>query len=116
MKLFILLTGIGELLVGLLMFLKPNAIPQFAKASPITRATARMYGAAAISIAVFALLVGTNFEQIELHQPFLTVYLVFHALVAASVFLAIRSGESADTKVGILHTILAVITAYFLFS
>ncbi len=115
MKLFILLTGIGELLVGLLMLLKPNAIPQFAKASPITRATARMYGAAAIAIGVFAVLVATSFEQIALHQPFLTVYLVFHALVALSVFIAIRSGESADMKVGILHAVLAAGTAFFLF-
>lgn len=115
MKIFILLTGIGELLVGILMFLKPNLIPQYAKASPITLATARMYGAAAIAIGIFAILVGTNFSQIELHEPFLIVYLVFHAMVALSIFVAIRSSEPADSKIGVLHTILALITAYFLF-
>ncbi|MFK7908258.1 MAG: hypothetical protein AB8B69_24220 [Chitinophagales bacterium] len=116
MQVFILLTGIGELLVGLLMFLKPNAIPQFAKASPTTRATARMYGAAAISIGVFAVMVGLHLEEASLLHHFLIIYLIFHILVAASVFLAIRVGESADTKIGILHTILAAITAFFLFS
>ncbi|MFK7904968.1 MAG: hypothetical protein AB8B69_07585 [Chitinophagales bacterium] len=74
-----------------------------------------MYGAAAIAIGVFAVLVATSFEQIALHQPFLTVYLVFHALVSLSVFIAIRSGESADMKVGILHAVLAAATAFFLF-
>ena len=115
MKLFILITGIGELLVGLLMLIKPSLIPQYAKASALVRSTARMYGAAAITIGVFALMVGFNFSEVAWHEPFLTVYLAFHTLVALSVLIAKQSKEPADSKIGILHLVLAVVTAYFLF-
>lgn len=116
MKLFILLTGLGEILVGLTMLIKPKLIPQFAKASSTAITTARMYGAAAISIGVFALLVWDRFNNVILHNPFLIVFLVFHVLVALAVFISVKSGETKDSKVAILHTILALATAYFLWS
>lgn len=115
MKSFILLTGIGELLVGLVMLFNPTLIPQFPKKFALALATARMYGAAAISIGVFAILVAMNFDQTALHQSFLIVYLTFHALVALSIFIAVQANEPANAKIGILHAILAVATAYFLF-
>ena len=115
MQLFILITGIAELLVGLVLFVSPKLVPQFAKSAPLTRATARMYGAAAITIGVFAAMVGFNFDQTAWHQLFLIVFLVFHSLVALSVFIAIQLGEPADSKIAVLHVLLALGTAWFLF-
>ena len=116
MKLFILIIGLGEILVGLTMLLKPKLIPQYAKASSTALTTARMYGAAAVSIGTFALLVWDRFHNVFLHNPFLIVFLVFHVLVAVSVFISVKAGETKDKKVAILHTILALGTAYFLWS
>ena len=115
MQLFILLTGLLEILVGLPMLLKPSLIPQYAKANPLSLASARMYGAAAITIGVFALMVAANIEQVAWHHPFLVVFFVFHSLVASAVLIAKQAGEPADVRVAALHGILALITAYFLF-
>lgn len=113
MKLFILLTGIFEILVGIVMFTKPELIPQFDGASAIAIATARMYGAAAISMGTFAVMVAQNFNRTEWHQLFLTVYLVFHTTVGAAILIAATTG--GDPSTGILHIILAAATGYFLY-
>jgi hypothetical protein len=115
MKLFILITGIGEILVGLLMLLAPSRVPIYSTASGLARSTARMYGAAAFSIGLFAVLVALHFEVVSLHHPFLIVYLVFHVLVTASILLGRSVGEPGDKNVAILHAVLAAATAYFLF-
>ncbi len=115
MQIFILLTSALELLVGFVMLLKPSLIPQFSKASPLALMGARMYGAAAITIGVYAALVGLHIEDVALHHPFLIVFLVFHTLVALSVLISRGAGEPADIKVAVLHGVLAAITAYFLF-
>jgi hypothetical protein len=115
MKLFILITGIGEILIGLVFLLKPTLLPHLKKASNVALTSARMYGAAVIAIGTFAGLVGMHFELVELHRPFLIVFLVFHTLVALSIIISNMAGEKADTKIAILHATLAVITAYFLF-
>lgn len=115
MKLFILITGFGEILIGLVFLLKPSLLPHLKKASNVALTTARMYGAAAISIGTFAGMVGMHFELVELHRPFLIVFLVFHVMVALSIIISNFAGEKADSKIAILHAVLAVITAYFLF-
>lgn len=115
MKLFILITGIGEILIGLVFLLKPTLLPHLKKASNIGLTAARMYGAAAISIGTFAGIVGVHFDVVELHRPFLMVFLVFHTLVALAIIISNMAGEKADSKIAILHSVLAVITAYFLF-
>ncbi len=116
MKLFILITGIGEVLIGLLMFFKPTVIPLLLKEKGIAFSMARMYGAAATTIGAFAVMVSMYFDRVELHQPFLMVYLVFHTLVAASVLVSIRANEPADSKIAVLHSLLAIGTAYFLWN
>ena len=78
MKLFILITGILELTVGLAMLVNPKFIPSYKKAGGALITTARMYGGAAFSIAIFALLVVSDFENKNFTQSFLLIYFVFN--------------------------------------
>ncbi len=115
MKLFILITGFGEILIGLVFLLKPSLLPHLKKVSNEALTAARMYGAAAIAIGTFAAIVGLHFNFVELHQTFLIVFLVFHTFVALAITISNFAGEKADTKIAVLHSVLAIITAYFLF-
>ncbi|MDG1433537.1 MAG: hypothetical protein P8M17_04890 [Saprospiraceae bacterium] len=115
MKLFILITGFGEILIGLVFLLKPSLLPHLKKGSAAALTAARMYGAAAISIGTYAAIVGLHFDMPELRHPFLIVFLVFHSLVALAIIISNFAGEKADTKIAILHSVLALITTYFLF-
>ena len=115
MKLFILLTGFGEILIGLVFLLKPSLLPHLKKVSNEAYTAARMYGAAAITIGTYAAIVGLHFDMPELRHPFLIVFLIFHTLVALAITISNFAGERADAKIAILHSVLAIITAYFLF-
>ena len=74
MKIFILVTGILELLVGSILLINPKLIQAYKNTSNSLITSVRMYGAAAVSIAVFALLVVLDFDNTVLHKPFLIVF------------------------------------------
>ena len=90
MKLFILITGILELTVGLAMLVNPKFIPSYKKAGGALITTARMYGGAAFSIAIFALLVVSDFENKNFTQSFLLIYFLLHTKMAIAVIIYFR--------------------------
>ena len=114
MKLFILITGLFELLVGLVMLINPKIIPSYSKANGALITAARMYGAAAFSIAIFALLVVSDFANETLHKPFLIVYFIFHFALTISILISFINKQTREINIGIIHGLCAIITFYFL--
>ena len=78
MKKFILISAIIELLAGAILFIAPQLVPDLAVGSSSHMAMARMYGAAALGLGVFAVQVWRNFDNETMTRAFLTVFLVFN--------------------------------------
>jgi hypothetical protein len=114
MKIFIIITGLMELLIGSVLLINPKLMGAYKKASNSLITTARMYGASAFSIALFAIYVVINFEIEILHEPFLIVYSVFHFLVAIAVIISFCLKQTRDLKIAILHGLFFIISIYFL--
>ncbi|KRO86421.1 MAG: hypothetical protein O2790_06750 [Bacteroidetes bacterium] len=114
MKIFILISGLLELLVGSIMLINPKIIPSYKKASGALITIARMYGGAAFSIAVFALLVVFDFENESLHIPFLIVFFIFHLAISLSVLISFISKQTREVNIGFIHGLLATITLFYL--
>lgn len=74
MKIFIIVVGLLELLVGSVLLINPRLMAAYKKANNALLTTVRMYGAAACSIGVFAVYVFSNYENTVLHEPFLIVF------------------------------------------
>jgi len=70
MKIFILVVGLLELLVGSVLLINPRLMAAYKKANNALLTTARMYGAAASSIGIFAVYIFSNYENSVLHEPF----------------------------------------------
>ena len=114
MKIFILVVGLLELLVGSVLLINPRLMAAYKKANNALLTTARMYGAAACSIGVFAVYVFSNYENTVLHEPFLIVFAVFHFLVSLAIIISFFLKQTKDLKIAILHALFCVITVYFL--
>ena len=114
MKFFILISGLLELLVGSIMLINPKIIPSYKKANGALITTARMYGAAAFSIAIFALLIVSDFENESLHSTFLIVFFIFHLTVSLSVLISFISKQTREVNIGFIHGLLAAITLFYL--
>lgn len=112
MSIFILITGALELLAGLVLMFKPDVSPDFKEADSATLTWANMYGAAAISVGVFAILTYLKMDP-ETVRAFLQMFMVFHLLVAFVAFKGYRKGDFGNPGVAILHTVLALATVYF---
>ena len=115
MKVFILITAVIELLAGVVMFFAPTLIPDFATANAQSQVFVRMYGAAAIGLGFFALQVWQHMRSQVMQNAFLQTFLVFHIGVAAAGYLGFSNGAFTDPSVAILHLLLGITTAYFLF-
>lgn len=84
MRLFILITGIIEILAGLVFFLAPSLIPEFSGASELSSTLARMYGAAALSIGLFSMLFWKANDHTAIKKYFLPTIILFNLLVAVA--------------------------------
>lgn len=114
MKIFILVVGLLELLVGSVLLINPRLMVAYKKANNALLTTARMYGAAASSIGIFAVYIFSNYENSVLHEPFLIVFAVFHFLVSLAIIISFFLKQTRDLKIAILHALFCVITVYFL--
>jgi len=115
LKAFILVTAIIELLAGVSLFLAPNMLPPMAEQGPMALTLARMYGAAAIAIGYYALMVWRN-KNMSSTERFLKTFLVFHIGVAISALYGYNQGIMEFLPVVALHAILALMTIYFTIS
>ncbi|MDC0554578.1 hypothetical protein OAO25_05105 [Flavobacteriaceae bacterium] len=114
MKIFIIVVGLLELLVGSVLMINPRLMAAYKKGNNALITTARMYGAAAISIGIFAVYIYLNFENTILHEPFLIVFAAFHFLVSLAIIISSLLKQTRDLKIAILHGLFFIITLYFL--
>lgn len=113
MKSFILFNAILELVVGLVLFIAPGAVPELQGESAMSFTAIRMYGGAAMSLGLYALMVWKNFGPGPA-QGFLKTFLLFHAAVAIAAFYGYSEGINSFIAVSALHAVLALITGYFM--
>jgi len=110
MKIFIIVVGLLELLVGSVLMINPRLMAAYKKGNNALITT----GAAAISIGIFAVYIYLNFENTILHEPFLIVFAAFHFLVSLAIIISFLLKQTRDLKIAILHGLFFIITLYFL--
>ena len=115
MKRFILITAIIELLAGLILFFMPQLIPDLAQGPGSHMAMGRMFGAAALGLGVFAFQVWRNVDSKLLVKTFLSSFLVFHLTVFIALLASFMAGIFANPGAALLHLILGIFTAYYVF-
>ena len=116
MKVFVLITAVIEILAGLVFFFAPHLIPDLNNANPLATAVAKMYGGAAIGLGLFALQVWQHMRSQVMQQAFLRSFVLFHFGVSAAGYFGYSSGAFKDLSTCILHLILGLVTAYFLWT
>ena len=115
MKHFVLITAVIELVAGMALFLSPEIVPELKGEGAVGLTLARMYGAAALAIGYYALMVWRNFNPGPVHG-FLKTFIVFHVGVAVASFFGYVQGLETFIGVVILHGLLALVTVYFLYN
>lgn len=114
MRSFILLAGLGEIIVGLLLLFAPGFLPEMASADAAGMTFTRMYGAAALAIGFLAFQVWQHMESTWI-KPFFSVFALFHAGVALSCYKGYNMGGEAFLSICILHSVLMLMSLYFYF-
>lgn len=108
MKWFVLLNAIIEIAAGLIFMFMPGLIPGFETADAQSHLVCRMYGAAALALGLYALMVFLHFAEGPL-RGFLKTFTIFHLGVALANFQGFRAGlEDSAGALG-LHGVLGVI-------
>ena len=113
MKKFILISAIIELLAGTIMFFAPQVVPDLADGTGSHMAMARMYGAAALGLGIFAWYTWRNVENPELVKAFLSAFLVFNIGAFIGILSSFLAGVFANPGGALLHLILGIFTAYY---
>ncbi len=114
MKKFILLSAIIELLAGTILFFAPQVVPDLAEGTSSHMAMARMYGAAALGLGVFAIQVWRNVDNEPLVRAFLSAFLIFNLTAFIGFLSGFLAGVFANPGGAVLHLILGLFTAYYL--
>lgn len=114
MKIFILVNAILELSAGLVFLFLPHLVPGVSDTDIIGVTFARMYGAAALSIAWLSFQSWKSMSPESLQIFFRTIS-IFHTAVALAALIGFNSGADDFLTVNILHGILAIISLSFLF-
>ena len=115
MKRFILITALIELLAGLILFIAPQLVPDLAQGPGGHLAMGRMFGAAALGLGVFAIQVWRNIDNEALVKVFFSSFLVFHLTVFIALLASFMAGVFANPGAALLHLILGIFTAYYVF-
>ena len=113
MRLFILITCLIELLAGIVFFVCPTIIPEFAQAEVMTLAVVRIYGGAAITLGWYAYMVWKNFAPGPA-MGFLKTFAVFQLLVAIACYWGYAGGIGNMLGGVVLHGVMWLITVYFM--
>lgn len=115
MKPFVLLSAVIEIIAGIIFLFFPRLIPDFAQASAGHVGLIRMYGAAALALGFFAFQVWQHMRSQVMQNAFLQTYLIFNVGVAVAIYTCYVAGVFSDLGGTILHTVLALVTAFFYF-
>ncbi len=114
MKIVLLLNFLVETFFGLVFLFAPSAIPLFVGVEPVTLYLVRMYGVAALIIALLSLQMWLNIhEQAFLVQGLLLLAL-FHTGITAAQFIN-DLPLSDQLPPGILHALFTVGCWFFYF-
>jgi len=108
MKWFVLFNALIEIGAGLVFMFSPGRIPGFDAADAQTYLACRMYGAAALALGLYALMVFLNFAEGPL-RGFLKTFTIFHLGVALACFQGFRAGIEDSTGAIGLHGVLGVV-------
>ena len=114
MRKFFLLTGIIEIVAGLILFFAAEKIPDLINANPLTIGFAKMYGVAAFSLGLYALFSWKFFDLKILHNPFLIIFSIFNFGVAFAVVQSSLNFGFENPAPGYFHLILGLFAIYFL--
>ena len=115
MKRFIFISAVIEFLAGAIFFFAPQLIPDLANGQSSHMAMARMYGAAALGLGVFAWCVWRNFNRKEMVSSFLLSFLVFNAGAFIGILSSFIAGVFANPGGALLHLVLGIFSAnYFI--
>jgi hypothetical protein len=114
MRLFILFNAVLELFVGILMVIAPQLIPGMNADDPMAMTLARMYGAAAIAIGFYALILWKKMPNSMAIKGFFKIISIFHIGVANAAFWGFNAGIMEFLGVAILHLVLFLGTLYFM--
>ncbi len=115
MKIWIILTLIVELVVGLLLLTFPEIVPQLKGAEGTALAMSRMYGAAAITIAVLCFWTLRYYTVDGVVGLFLHVMIAFQFMVIVASVISYVKGESVDAGPIILHSAFLIGYIFFYF-
>jgi len=113
MKRFIFISAIIELLAGTILFYVPQLVPDLADGTSSHLAMARMYGAAALGLGVFAFQAWRNSDDDNLIKTFLPAFLVFNFAAFIGILSSFLAGVFANPGGAILHLILGIFTTYY---
>ena len=113
MKKFILISAIIELLAGAILFFAPQLIPDLAQGNSSHLAMARMYGAAALGLGIFAFSVWRNSHDDLLINIFLSSFLVFNIGAFIGILSSFLAGVFANPGGAVLHLLLAIFSGYY---
>jgi len=113
MKKFILVSTLIELLAGTILFFAPQLVPDLSQGIGSHMAIARMYGAAALGLGVFAFFTWRNFENTALVKAFLAAFLVFNLGAFIGILSSFLAGVFANPGGAMLHLILGIFTSYY---
>jgi len=115
MKRFILISAVIELLAGGILFFVPQLVPDLAEGPGSHMAMARMFGAAALGLGIFAIQTWRNADQEAIVKSFLSAYLVFNIGAFIAILASFTAGVFASPAAAILHLVLAIFTGYYFF-
>lgn len=113
MKIFILLNAILEISVGVLMIFAPHLIPGIDANNIMEITLARMYGAAAMTVGIYALKVWKTMLSKPQINSCLQLLSIFHIGVANAAFTGFNRGLSDFLLVFILHMVLFLGAIFF---
>jgi len=113
MKKFILISAIIELLAGCILFFAPQLVPDLANGTSSHMAMARMYGAAALGLGIFAFYTWRHSENSELVKGFLASFLVFNLGAFIGILSSFLAGVFANPGGAVLHLVLGIFSAYY---
>lgn len=113
MKKFIFISAVIELLAGAIFFFAPQLIPDLAEGQSSHMAMARMYGAAALGLGIFAWHVWRDSDSEHLVRIFLSSFLVFNIGAFIGILSSFLAGVFANPGGAMLHLILGIFSAYY---
>ena len=115
MRIWITITLIVELVVGLILLIFPEMVPQLKGVEGMGLTMSRMYGSAAISIAVLCFWTLRYFKVEGVIGLFLHVMIAFQFLVIVAAVISFVKGESVDAGPILLHSVFLIGYIFFYF-